>query len=235
MAKDKVVVYDTTGTRVEFSLDGATWQLIPGAMEWGSGGGDAPVTPSSNFLQSQQSVGRITPPTITIPIDPLVSIHPAFKRLATERAAGRAVWFRYTTPQEELLAVAAARLAAVAITTGAVTFSGTESEDTQKERWTQDDFSLGLALRIGNALYPVDTISDDGDLVVVTADGEAPTQAVAATQYSIVRPSERQTMRGRIVGSTNTNKTLSADSHATGTLTIAPSTVPDEAVPVYTV
>ena len=232
MAKDLTIAQEGVGTDVEISFSGDTgYMLIPGAENVDAPTGTAESTTSQNFKQEFQSTGGIPPGQITVAVDPWVSLHPTVQRIYDAADDKSTVWLRWTTPQEELLGVDASRTAAVAITTGAVTFAGTEGSDVQEARWTEEEFSAGLALRIGGKLYPVASIADDGKLVVV--DGEtfaAPTQAVAAAQYSIVRPGTRRKAACRIA---NISTTTPSAGHETGTIQFNPKTSVQKPVPVY--
>ena len=237
MAQNRVIVKEGVGTRAEYSADGSTWALIPGAQSWTENPNPATTTQSGNFLQADQSTGQVGVPTIDIALDPYVQTHPAFR--AIRRAAvGTAsdptptkMWFRYTTKQGERLASdATARTAEIAVTTGAVTFAGTEGEDAQKARWLTNDYSLGLALVIGGTVYPVASIASDGAITVVNADGSSISGAVAASAYSIVEPSERETALCRVM---SLSKGIPYDGHITGSISIAPNTQLGEPVAVY--
>lgn len=235
MAKDRTIIREGVGTRVEVLLPGATdYRLLPGAASLSDSGGDAPSTTSKNFLQSQTSVGAPTPPPETITVDPWIGTHPVSNGLIKALRNKTSVGYRSTSAQEEILAEAAGVRQLTIAVGGVVSFAGTEAEATQKARWTEDDFSIGLALLADGNLYPVDSITDDGTVSVVKADLSpiAAGDAVAAAEdYAIVQPGERTEGRCRVM---SINRSAETDGHYTATIVLQPRQFLSEPTPIYT-
>ena len=236
MAQNLTVALEGTNSDIEVSFggdDNASYELLPGAASVDDPGGSAPSTQSQNFKQEFQSTGGIPPADVTVELDPFVGIHPTIQKLYDAAANKTSTWLRWTTAKESLLDAEAAKRTAAIATTGVVTFAGTDGEDAQKARWTTETFSVGLALLIAGKLYPVSDIAADGAITVV--DGEtyaAPTQAVAATAYAIVRPGTRKKALCRIG---QLSVSTPNDGHVTGSVVFRPKTPVVKPEPVYTV
>lgn len=234
MAKDKTIILEGVGTRVEVMLPGAsTFRLLPGAASISDSGGDAPSTTSKNFLQSQTSVGAPTPPPETVNIDPYIGTHPVMNGLHKALRNKAAVGYRSTSAQDEILPVAAGVRQLTIAAGGVVSFAGTETEAVQKARWMEDDFSIGLALQADGKLWPVDEIAADGTVTVVRADldpVEAGDAIAAAEDYAIVQPGERVEGRCRVM---SINRSAETDGHYTATMVLQPRQFLSLPEPVY--
>ena len=248
MAKDKTIILEAVGTRLEVQLPAftnpdlaatpaGTWDLIPGAASVNDSGGDAPSQSSKNFLQSQTSVGAATPPPINIGLDPWIETHPVAAGLLRALREKKAVNYRKTTAQELVDAIEAGVRQLTIAAGGAVTFAGSGDADEQQAQWTADDYSVGLALytpgNSANALWPVKAVADDGALTVVKAD-LSPVAAgdiiSSAEDYAIVQPSEQSSGRCRVVSINTSGET---DGHYTASLVLQPRQFIPPAIPVY--
>ena len=123
--------------------------------------------------------------------------HSSWRDLATSGKAGDPVNVRITT-QERLLATSGAGNTAAIAATGIVTLSPTViATPGHSIDWRTDLYGVGLGIKIGAAVYTVDTISAAG---VLTVD-PSPAAAVAAAIYTAVGPSLRLgPILARIVG-----------------------------------
>ena len=234
MAAGKTIAQEGVDTTVEISTGGdldAAFEELPGSESVDDPGGQAETQTSRNFKQQFQSTGGIPPAPITVALDPFVSLHPTIQKLRKAAADKTSVWLRYTTSSETLLPLDAAARTVAFSAAGVATFAGTDGKDAQEARWQDEDYSIGLAIRLANGtLYPIKSISDAGVPTVVDAEFNDLTAQVAAVGYSIVRPGTRQSMLCRIA---NIAKNTPSAGHVTGSVTFNPKTVPGPEVPVY--
>jgi len=224
MSQYSSVAVQTENGRVEI-LNNGNWIDVPGISGISESGGDASTREVPTFQNVIQHTGNVRPPTVSISIAGYVPVHPTFKIIDDAKKGNRALTFRYEFPESEVRASAANTTAAVAMTTGVVTFGGTgENPD-----FTVEELGRGHALKIGSgasARYMVITaISSTGAVTVVDgATLEAPTAQVAAAAYSVVvPPMRRPAFAARIM--TFANLEAGSEADLSTTLDIAPLAV----------
>jgi len=217
MSQRSSVAVQTENGRVEILSDGS-WIDIPGVSSISESGGDAPTRTVATFQNTIQHTGNVQPPSISIAIAGYVPVHPTYKLIDDAKKANNPLTFRYTFGEVEVRPQAQNTMAAIAQTTGVVTFSGTgEHPD-----FTTEELGRGMALKIGNRYFVIQSISATGAVTVVDgATLEAPSAQVAAAGYSVVIPPVRRpafSARIMVMG----NLEAGSESDLSTTLDLAP-------------
>lgn len=219
MAQYSSVAVQTESGRVEIMSSGS-WVDIPGVSGISESGGDATTREINTFQNTIQHTSNVKPPTISISIAGYVPTLPIYKTIDDAKRGNRPLTFRYTFAEQEIRPSSGnGNTAAIAQTTGAVTFAGDTPD------FTVEELGRGMALKIGNRSFVITTISENGAVTVV--DGAtlvAPTAQVAASPFSVVIPSQRRpAFSARIMTFANLDGASEGDLNTT--LDIAPLAV----------
>ena len=170
--------------KLEYSSDnGSSWNEIPGISGYTESGGEAPERDVVAFSGVAKRSGHPRVPSIEVNAVYSPS-HPAWKAVRKASLDRDVLKFRLTTAEEEIFSVnSSGNTVAIAITTGVVTFAGTQQPG------ASECLSPGQVIKVGSSKHVIDSINDSGKPVVKPA----PDQAVdAVTNYSIVLPSLRR-------------------------------------------
>ena len=198
MATDGLVIISSINSNLEFSTDGgATWKELPFAGDIEASGGEAPTSEVATFKRVGTTVGHDRVPSLEVTVPSYIPHHSSWRGLAASGKAGDPVNVRITTRERQLATSGVGNTAAIAAT-GTVTLSPTVvATPGHSIDWRSDLYGVGLGIKLGAAVYTVDTISAMG---VLTVD-PVPGAAVAAAVYSVVGPSLRLgPILARIVG-----------------------------------
>ena len=224
MATTGLVLYEASKFTLWASNDGSAWHEMIGASAVTPSGGEADSREVDAFKRSARVTGSIGIPTYEVD-----AVAPALGTTAWDLVFNAYInstvlQFRAEFDEVEVAALVAGRTAALAAT-GIVTFAGTGEHP-------RGSIIEGQALKIGNAYYVVDTVSDASPPVIKTTHRAA----VAAGDYSLVVPRRRQTIANARVGVAG-NFTVATGAELASALTINPQTRPTgyELAPVATV
>ena len=188
MATDGLTIISAINSQLEMSIDGGTtWFEMPFASDIEASGGEAPTGEVVTFKRVGTTIGHDRVPSLSVTVPSYIPQHSSWRKLATENKAGNPINFRITT-RERLLASSGASNTVAITAAGLATLSPTViASPGHSIDWRSDLYGVGLGIRIGAAVYTVDTISAAG---VLTVD-PSPAGAVAAAVYSVVGPSLR--------------------------------------------
>ena len=229
MGQDGLVIISSINSSLEFSIDGGTiWKELPFAGDIEASGGEAPTSEVATFRRVGTTVGHDRVPSLGVTIPAYIPHHSSWRGLAAENKAGNPVLVRVTTLERELVSSTMGNTAAISVA-GAVTLAPTVvASPGHSIDWRTDLYGIGLGIKIGAAVYTVDTISPAG---VLTVD-PVPAGAVAAAIYTVVGPSLRLgPILARIVGLAQFS--MPAEGALNKTVTIQPLTqLPDWSVNV---
>ena len=185
MAKDGLTIIRGLNSELEFSSDGTEWAEIPFTGDIEASGGEPPTNEVVTFKRVGQVVGHDRLPSLTAQVPSYVPHHSSWRALAAANQAGNSLQFRIRTKEQEL-GNSGTGTAAIA-TSGVVTLNPLvvpTNGNPHPIDWRSELYGVGLGIKIGSAVYTVDTISDDGVLKVDPAPGTA----VAAAAYKVVAP-----------------------------------------------
>ena len=197
--------------------DGTDWVRIPGGVSLSSSSGQAPTTDNPGFDNTETVTGEEPPPTFTYNYSKFAPVHRSTQVLNDRKRKGQSVNLRLWQTRTEVEASATGRTVAIA-TTGVCTFS-------QAGGATAIDFAERNDIGINHALYdassgevyPIDSISADGTVVVYPK----PTGAVTAFEFAVIRPvMVLGPFSVNVVGSPGQNFDVSSDSSMSATLTL---------------
>ena len=216
------------------ATSGATppWMALPGTSGIAESGGDAPTRETRTFAAVFTHTGNASPPSISISMNAFVPIHPTIRTIIDAHRNNDLLNVRYTLQGRIIKPSAgAANTAAIAMTTGVVTFvDGSVTDPINNSSFLREDVGPGMTIKIGNNHYVISTISDTGEVRVVGPVNGAsprytpPTGAVAAGAFSVEQPSIRRpgfTCRIMNVG----NIDAQVDSDVASTVEIQPISI----------
>ena len=183
MAIDGLTIINGLNTVFEF-LKGTIWTEIPFTGDVAASGGEAPSSEVVTFRRVGSVVGHERVPSLTVQVPSYIPHHSTWRALSVAKKASTLVQFRLRTREEEI-ADSDAETAAIT-TTGAVTLNPLVTAGHVVD-WRGEGYGIGLGMKIGNNILTVDTISEAGMLTV----DPAPSAAIAAASYKVVRPSLR--------------------------------------------
>jgi len=191
-----------------------TFNEVPGVNSYTESGGEAPTRTVTAFRGSAQRTGNPQPPTIEFGMVAAVA-HPTWATLKDAYENKSTIGVRITTDDESVVPTTSTpNTAAIAATTGRVTFAGTEPNAA--------DLASGMALRIGSTDYIIN-VDEDDNVTAVTTAGAVPS-AVTAAVYSIRVPSMQRSFNATV--SVADRVSLAAESQAEATVTLAPTAQP---------
>ena len=174
------------GARLEVSFDGGNnWRRIFGVYSFNTSGGDAQIEDRQPIDSSPyRRASRRGNQDLNLTIDNLSwmeGIRKVEERLDDEES----FTIRIVRPEIILSSFTGNVQAAIAASTGAVTFSGSGT----RPDLLQQPYGVGNGIQIANKMHVIDAIDYDsatGNTTVKVAP--APTAAVAAGDFTIVRP-----------------------------------------------
>ena len=167
MAKDGLTIIRGLNSELEFSSDGTEWAEIPFTGDIEASGGEPPTNEVVTFKRVGQVVGHDRLPSLTAQVPSYVPHHSSWRALAAANQAGNSLQFRIRTKEQEL-GNSGTGTAAIA-TSGVVTLNPLvvpTNGNPHPIDWRSELYGVGLGIKIGSAVYTVDTISDDGVLKV---------------------------------------------------------------------
>lgn len=215
MAQYNSIQYPTENAIVEVQ-SGTDWLFIPGTASIAESGSEAPTREVATLVNKIQVVGNVAPPTIEFTISAYAPMHDTNRVLREALINNTILSFRYRFAGQRLATPATGRTAAIA-TTGVVTFAGTGAAID----FSNEAYGPGIALKIGNAYHIVDTISEDGQDLVVKP---SPTSQVAAASFEVwVAPIYRPSFPARVMSFDNVD--AGSESSLATSLGIAPTSI----------
>ncbi len=175
-----ITLIPSEGSTVEVSKDGTTFSDIPWIGDIAGSGGEAPESDIPTLTAIGKITGAPRVSSISISVLSYVPNLPVWDTLHDAYANRTPLTFRIRTKEiEQHTASGAGNTAAIAATTGIVTFAG------DKPDFTSNQYEIGLALLVGGKRYTISAISSTGVLTV----SPAPAAAVTATiSWKIIIP-----------------------------------------------
>ena len=185
------------------ATSGATppWMALPGTSGIAESGGDAPTRETRTFAAVFTHTGNASPPSISISMNAFVPIHPTIRTIIDAHRDNDLLNVRYTLQGRVIKPSAgAANTAAIAMTTGVVTFvDGSVTDPINNSSFLREDVGPGMTIKIGNNHYVINTIDPDTGEVRVVGPGNGasprytpPSGAVAAGAISVEQPTIRR-------------------------------------------
>ena len=221
MADRQGTVAGTTGrnARVYYN-DGTNYKELQGIGNFEVGDGNVQSNTYNAFEGSFSETGTEEVGPVTFQVTSFMPAHPSWQFMQTQANAGNTVELRVESREKQI----AGGLRAGIATTGVVTFNPAWATQTA----VPAGVAKGHALKIGSALYIIESISDaDAPVVRVSP---APGSAVAQAAATIVFPILRWLITGSI--SQMPKGSLEADAALTGTFVVQPAARVQLATPV---
>jgi len=161
--------------------DGANWRAIPGMAQLGASGGEASEEDIDAFDGTFKIAGDPGVPSLSFTLRRFLPQHATIKFILRQSLRGKPLTWRFTTLAELLLTTEAQITSA----TGAVTFSGTGTSSGKLQNF--DEFGPGTVIIIGNNKQVIDSVGDDGAMLV----DPKPSADIANASAKLVRPALR--------------------------------------------
>ena len=178
MADQNPRLIEANDTVFQVKFQDGSVHTMPNITSYAESEGATPTTQKPTLGGTATIVGRPAPSAVTFNIEALPHIA-VYQKISNAKRNSETVQFTYSTKQRTLFNSATSR-AAIAATTGLVTFSGGDDPDLGTSL-----YSIGDTLLIANKHYIIADISDAGVATVETP----PTPAVTASEYKWVIPS----------------------------------------------
>ena len=207
------IVHTAVLAKLEMQI-GTDWLEVPGARGYRQTAGGITETDVVGWGGIRKVAGNPRVPTAEISLLPAPA-HRAYIQLDKDTEARTTRRFRVTTKPTTEFDSGAGRVE-IAATTGFAKFTMTPEPD-----FTTGEYSPGMVIQIGNALYLIDSFNDDGTDVklVESGDLEAPGEKVEPATFKILTPALRKEFAAV---PTLGDEELPEESGLTGTLTLTP-------------
>ncbi|MXX34639.1 MAG: hypothetical protein F4107_08550 [Gemmatimonadetes bacterium] len=161
--------------------DDAKWRAFPGLGSVSGSGGEAAEEEIDAFDGTFKIAGDPGVPSLSLTISRFLPQHATVKYVRMKALAGQPLIWRFTTREEVLLTTEAA----IASATGAVTYSGDGTTGGNLDN--HDEFGPGTVIVVGAKKEVIDTIGDDGAMIV----DPKPSGDIAKATAKLVRPALR--------------------------------------------
>lgn len=160
---------------------GAAWLMLPGVGQLSGSGGEAAETDIDAFDGMFKIAGDPGVPSLSLTLSRFLPQHASIKYVRTQALAGKPLTWQFTTQQEVLLTTSAT----IAAADGVITFDGDGTSGGNLTNF--DEFGPGTVIVIGSNKEVIDSVADNGKMIV----DPKPAETIAKASAMLVRPSLR--------------------------------------------
>lgn len=210
-----------SGTNVLLAMQiGTEYREITGAGEISYDVPEAPSTTVRAFRRTRRVTGTPDIGNVTVTLPALITNTQVDAALRAAASAGATRQFRVETPFALEFTAAATAMAAIAMGSGEITFSGTGDEADLSE----DRFGVGMSIKSGANYYLIDEIPHNFSDSNKASVHPAPSGNVAAATYSIGIETRRWDFNAVVAAYGSIGVSSGEGDALSGSLTLAPVT-----------